>query len=534
MSKVSYDEVVDMRLDDQYEEFLDAIRVHFNNAIANGRPLFKTNVENLFDVFLNNLPPDARQHYTCNACRSFVRRYGDLITISEDGEMNSVLWGRVPTFFQPSVDAMREAVMNSRVTNVFLSKDKVLGQPITGIWKHMSVELPRERLLRSRIKTPNQQMCEKREDYKLLINGLKEYPVEAVNQAIGLLDSESLYRSEKCLGVAEWLQKVHMKTSSVSNNKIKNNILWFNVATAPTGFCHIRSTMIGTLLDDIVGGLSFDVVSRRFKDKMNPTQYQRPQAKPSSGNVEQAEKLIEELGLKDSLHRRFARLDEIQTLWRPSESTQRKETSGSVFGHLKTKDSVDIPAMNLPTKTMTWDKFNRTVLPNAKSIEYMVKSKDNFSALVTATYDDAPPIIRWDKEDNRNPFTWYVYSGGSYATDWNISSGWNKVNAVTYQPNMWSKDTKYDSRAVLFILDGAKDTKKIKENTGIALFPSCVISELREVRSTIESYSNSTTMDGYDEASACGLRLQYAMSWDAVFRVKTDTGVFMYKLDRWD
>lgn len=57
--------------------------------------------------------------------------------------------------------------------------------------------------------------------------------------------------------------------------------------------------MIGTLLDDIASGMSFDSVSRRFAEKMHPLQYQRPQAAPSAGNIAQAEKIVEKLEFKN-------------------------------------------------------------------------------------------------------------------------------------------------------------------------------------------------------------------------------------------
>lgn len=55
-----------------------------------------------------------------------------------------------------------------------------------------------------------------------------------------------------------------------------------------------------------------------------------------------------------------------------------------------------------------------------------------------------------------------------------------------------------------------------------------------EWRSTIEAYSKSEKLGGADEASACGVRLQKGLNWNAQFRVTTDIGTTIYKLDRWD
>lgn len=87
-----------------------------------------------------------------------------------------------------------------------------------------------------------------------------------------------------------------------------------------------------------------------------------------------------------------------------------------------------------------------------------------------------------------------------------------------------------EGKSVFLVLAGAKDTR----NSGIALFPEILKSDLREVRSTIEAYSKNAKLDGFDEASACGLRLQAGSTWNTKIKVTTSDGVFNYVLDRWD
>lgn len=74
--------------------------------------------------------------------------------------------------------------------------------------------------------------------------------------------------------------------------------------------------MIGTLLKDVATGMDFATVSARFASKMHPLKYQRPQAAPRVGNIADAEKIVAQLGIARSLERRFARIDEIDTLWK--------------------------------------------------------------------------------------------------------------------------------------------------------------------------------------------------------------------------
>ena len=180
---------------------------------------------------------------------------------------------------------------------------------------------------------------------------------------------------------------------------------------------------------------------------------------------------------------------------------------------------------------MTWEKFLRKVLPNATKVEYYVENRNqSFAAMVTATDETAPPILQWDSEDRRNPFSWYLYNNGSKPSQWGLESGFCEVTGITYQPNMWHGGFEHQGEGVMFVLKGAKDQK----HNGIALFPEILKSDLHIVRPTIEAFSKDSELSGYDEASVCGLLLQNGHGWNARFRVTSDVGTAIYTLDRWD
>ncbi|EJW14094.1 hypothetical protein M5X02_30905 [Paenibacillus alvei] len=397
---------------DNYPHFSDAIKERF--ASFSNKPLFTTDVEGLSDIFLDNLPEHARQHYNCRCCRHFLNRFGSLVHIGENGEIVSVLWDEkeTPKLFAKSVKEMKKAILKARVTGMFISSDRVLGTPSSGGWSHMSVELPRARVFNSRLKTAGQEMAEKKEEFRILIAGLLAYPVEAVDTALALLQSESLYRGDRYVGIAQWVKDLHEKREGAKNSRVRDNITWLAVATAPNGFCHIKSSMIGTLLDDIVSGYDTDSIVRRFADKMNPATFQRSQTAPTAGNIQQAEKIVEKLGIANSLQRRYATLEEIpQFIWKGKEVIKNTAAKmGGVFGNIKprsvAKESILGSNVELPQTVMTFDKFQRTVMPTADSIEVMVDNPNRLMALVTAADKYAPNILQWD-----NTFSWYYHGG---------------------------------------------------------------------------------------------------------------------------
>ena len=500
--------------DEIYEDFLKRINDRFQKEVAaNKEPLFTTSAAgSLFAAYLGSFPVAERQYHNCNACRHFIEKYGSLAVIRADGSVDSAVWREddAPYFYQAAVVEMRKLVRRAKITGVFLSPDKTWGIPVTGIWKHFY--LHSHTLYHRRDLTAGQVMAEKKEDYRNVSRALADFSPSTVEQALRLLKADTLYRSDKVLAPVQWLYDLHKAAASGCQ---RSNVVWRAVALAPAGFCHPRSSMAGTLLEDIASGMDFDAVSARFKEKMHPLRYLRPQAAPSAGNIEQAEKLVEKLGIARSLERRFARLEEVTALWRPAPA-QAPPSAGGVFGHLKAQKA---PApLRVPASVITWDKFSRTVLPEARKVEVKVPSRGDFIGSLTAVHADAPPILRWDSEDRRNPVSWYRYHGGSLCARFNLAVGWVAATAACMAPATWIGHT---SPGAMFILEGAAD-QMCDES---CLFPEILRAELHAVRATIEAHSKKTAPAGREQASACGINVVGA-------HVCVD-GI-EYKIDRWD
>jgi hypothetical protein len=397
--------------DGGFDHLVAAMQSQFA-AIAGGeRPLFTTDLTEIFASFLASLPPALHRHYTCNCCRRFLDRFGGLVVVGEDGQLASALWpdAAVPAAFAPFVAAMRAQANKATITGVFLTSDGMLGTPLTGEWPHLAVPIPADRRHQGLVSNANQVAAGKKQDLGVLKRGLDEFDVPTVRKALDLLTTGGLYRSDKAEGVVHWVLGLHEMRSFVRDDRLRENLLWVAAATAPPGFCQIRSSMIGTLLEDITADLPFDTIKERWATKMAPSQYMRAQAAPSAGNIAQAEKIIATLKAAGALGRRYAHLAELpQILWR---APAAPAAPAGVFSHLTPKAR---PAREpaAPPVTMSWETFAHTVLPEARLIEAQVPtSPDRFVALVTAAEPGAPPILQWDSEQARNPFSWYYAAG---------------------------------------------------------------------------------------------------------------------------
>ncbi|MBR3358383.1 MAG: hypothetical protein IKG46_11260 [Solobacterium sp.] len=510
----------------QYPHLLKRIRHNYEDNSQT--PLFMTDAADLYDLFLEGLPAPLRQIYNCSHCRSFVNRYGGLVTLDEHGKRTPVMWSEdVPELYRKGTEMIIDRIRHAEIKGIFYTGEDMLGTEETGEWKHMAVRVPAELRYSSCLYTAKQAAAEKNEEYRMLKDTITKYTKDEILQAINMLKSGRLSHEKKFLDNAEWLLDLQQKAEKA---KRRNEVLWYAAATAKTGYCHFSNNMIGTLLADIHAGYSQRAIERRFMEKMHPLKYQRPTELPKKQNVERAEEIIRRLNLEDSLKRRFARLDEIETIWKPE---KQKEASEGVFKDVPYREKRSEPSKT-PVKdvVMTWEKFARTMLKEATKIEYYVPSKrTSYGALVTAAVPDSEPILQWDSREHRNPFSWYLYVNGSLPADWNLKANtFTEVEAVTLKPCCWQPGFEYQGIGVCLIL---KDCHDVNRPSGLALFPECLKKELREVRSTIEAYSKRGYIDRVSEPNACGL-ITGDKEIDMILRVTTKYGVTDVYIDRWD
>ena len=524
--------------DAEYHGFLLRVQERFTRNTAGGVPLFTTDAAGLFDAYLDALPPEWRQHHTCHACRHFIDRFGGLVTIAANGRTTSAIWAAddAPELYREAIATLDRMVRAAKVTGVFLSSDPVWGLPVTGAWQHLSVKPVAASMIYTRtVLTAGQKMAERREDYGTVQRALAEFTLPMLEQAVTMLEADALYRSEKVLGPAKWLRDLHVAREAAKGREARNNVVWLAVATAPAGFCHPRSSMVGTLLEDIAAGKSFADCAAAFKAKMHPLQYQRPQAAPAAGTIARAEKIVADMGIERSLARRYCRVDEVVAVWRPVRPAGDAPKAGGVFSHLQPKDRAPaVPSMDVPGGRITWAKFSRDVMPTASRIEVQLDGMPtNLGALTTAVHADAPPILQWDCEDARNPVAWYVWHGGARPQQYGLSMGWHDVEAIALKPSMWgSQPIEHQGKGLVLIIEGARESRQ----AGLALFPECLRSELHAVRSVIEAHSRQGTIEGRDEPHACGLFLHASSqrAWDARIRVTTGGRRVEYVMDRWE
>lgn len=518
--------------DADYARLLLAVRARFD-AASNGERLFRTDAKGLYTAFLANLKSERRAH-TCMACQRFVDLYGGLVAIDAAGNARPAMWDyrMVPGFYQDSVAAMQVMVENAKVVAPFLHPTVILGEPVTGNWTHFAVEQRGGWIWRHAVMSAEQGMAAMKERFITVRLALESVATFQLEKARAILAADEINRSEKFTGPLEWLTGRHGEYYQYPNRapRMRDNRLWRAIAEAPEGFCHPRASVLWPLFEDIKAREPFDVIRGKFNAMVHGLAYQRSKADPAAQTIERAEKLFADLGLARALERRFARLDEVETIWTHRRSAMPRPAAGSgVFGRVKPAEGMLRPPPSrpeVPLQTLTWRKFTETVLPVAEAVDFDAPAFGNYQAMTTAVYPDAPQLLKWP-----NPFGHYVYNGGSSAASWSLTPGWRRVLAISLRGNLWGPTpAPHHGIGATLILEGAADTQRHH----LCLFPETVRDELHEVRSVIEAFAKTGRLQEAHGALASGYGVTAHGLGPNALRVHAK-GVWQnYHIDRWD
>jgi hypothetical protein len=156
-----------------------------------------------------------------------------------------------------------------------------------------------------------------------------------------------------------------------------------------------------------------------------------------------------------------------------------------------------------------------------------------FGQLVTAGYPDAKPIIKWDREEQRNPVSWYVYTEGANITGFSgYMSNAIEIESIIKSPDRWYSDKSTFGESVLCVLKGIHDIN-MAGNTQAFLYSETLNAEMHDIRHVLTEFSKTGGSNtNYDKSVAF-----YALNEDqakAYIRVSTPTGSVTYYIDRWE
>ncbi len=380
----------------------------FNEMVASGETLLITDTDKnaLWDAYLAGFDDEAeRQHHNCNCCRQFIKNYGKIVVIS--GVNLVTVWDFIAedTTFERSIFNMRDMVRNSNVQDRFLNDFTSLGTDSNYdidnacTWEHFHVTAPKE------IKVPKKDkdslLSAFRTNKQVFKRALDEITINSVETVLELIAQDSLYRGKESERLLESFLKTQQAYALITGEKERDLFCWQLSTKAPVSVQQIRNSAIGTLLVDLSEKRELDQAVASFEQKVAPANYKRPTALVTKGMIDEAQKTIEDMGLAESLGRRFAvpediSVDNILFVNRDA------KPAANVFEEMK-EDAQVSPQSFSKVEEIHIDKFLSEVLPSAKGIEVLVENGhlSNLVSVIAPVAPEAPGLFKWN-----NPFSW--------------------------------------------------------------------------------------------------------------------------------
>src|SRR5574343_593766 len=355
--------------------------------------------DTLVDLYLSTFQdPEERQFYNCNCCKSFLRQFGNIVTII-NGKVETI-WAVTieDEQLQKTTNILHEYVVAQPIYSTFLSDSTKLGTDYNIAketlikWEHFFVTLPKQLVV------PKDSIDGKKGEIASTVQvfgrSLKELSTEACETVLDLIAQNSLYRGEEFKPAVLAFLEHKIAYKALADGRSKELYIWSNAKEN----LRIRNTAIGTLLIDLSEGIERDQAVRKFENVVAPANYKRPTALITPRMVEDAKAKVEELGLTPSLQRRYAVESDIPVSKVLFVDRSFKKELG-IFDTLS-KDILVNPKKLSQVEEVSLDTFLQDVVPTAKEMELLLETRHESKFMVlTAAWDkEAPRLFNWESD----------------------------------------------------------------------------------------------------------------------------------------
>lgn len=269
--------------------------------------------------------------HECSCCKGFIRRVGNVVSVNDDGHVNTV-WDdaatKAPAPYDTVAKALREKVLANPIDDLFRvsTKESSFGAATTRsqdattkrvlTWDHLYTGPIPSNLQAA---SPGEVCGEFRTTVEVFERGLTELSPEAVGTVMDLIAGNNLYRGEEHRGAVTTFQKSQRAYLKLGE-KERRTFAWAHAGDPAARF---RNTVIGTLVQDLSSGVDMEAAVRSFESKVAPQNYKRTTALITLAMVKKAMETIGELDLESALERRFATIGDISVTTPPPAPFER-------------------------------------------------------------------------------------------------------------------------------------------------------------------------------------------------------------------
>ena len=409
----------------KFKQFRNMFQAHVASILEDQNNLFMIDLDKdiLWDTYLASFPSGAneifrkRGAFDCSCCRSFIRQFANVVTIKDNKLVSIWDFQTNDTTYQPVIDTLSSLVKSAAIKDVLVTKERAFGTDYNHeqfednsiqTWSHFRIELPKRFVTKSD-KSEASLMGSFRDVRNVFERSLEELSQDSIETILDLITERSLYKGEEWQGALLKFLDLH-KTYHTLPDDEKSNFCWITSVSIGGAIGKIRNHSIGVLLQDISKGIGIEKAVRKYETVIVPPEnYKRPKLDYSAKQTEQAEAMVIELGLENSLGRRHAKLDDIRVtnvIWANRDAAKVMDGLGGVFESLR-QDIPEDPKKFERVVGIGIEDFIANILPNAKNIGILLENKheDSLVSLIAPILNNNHTLFKWN-----NSFSW-AYKG---------------------------------------------------------------------------------------------------------------------------
>ena len=467
------------------KEFAKTIQAKFDKMISEGNgKLFRSSLtgNQIWDLYMASFPndpifrdPESSVH-NCNSDKSFLRRYGNIVSINDDFEITTffdVLLEKDDEYFD-FVRSITPKLQQAEVSEVFvetlddLKKSKFdeckktqshfqLGIPKnvkrytkeeaekfgvvkpneTRTFYHFNLVIPKCYVSTGN-KSVESLMAAPRDNKNVFMRAMDEIPLATLELVRDLIAQGSLLDGDTHLHKVQAMIPLKRAYDELSGAK-KDNFCW--LSSSDFQFAKFKNELIGVLCSELAEGVELNKACRAWNKRVDPANYMKAVAPFTEKQKKAAEKFVIENGYQDSFNRRLATLTDIsvdEILHVNNGSGEVKDVS--IFDNLKpTKSHQHKKNQFEGIGEVSIEKFHNEILPNCTGIEAYLENRhvNNMVTMTNASGTDGKPMFKWN-----NNYSWDYNGnlagksqlreevksrGGSVTGVFRFSHSWNEI-----------------------------------------------------------------------------------------------------------
>lgn len=472
------------------KELITKMQEQFNRMCSTNK-LFRAKItgDEIYNKYLESFPegsnpvfrdPSSSTH-NCNNCKNFIRRYGNIVSINENGQTESIFTVTgVNSEYGTVATAIDTLIKSKEIENVFMETYDTLDRSLNyekctksqnvyrlgvsnnfkqytkeeadkyGVvspgeireFSHMHVDLPKVFVDKSG-SSIEAIMGQYRDKYQVFKRAMEEISLDTLNLVEDLISQGSLLDGTAHVHTIKDAIKYKRLYDQIGSN-YRDNWLWEISYSLDERTAKFRNTLIGVLCTELTEGKELNAACESWNKRVDPANYHKATAPITKRQIEEAAKFVEENGYEESFSRRLATIDDINVTEIKHISSSSEVSKVTIFDNVKATSTQHKRAKYDDVEEVPIEKFMSDILPKCTSVEALLLNnhEGNLVTLTTTNSKESKPIFKWG-----NNYSWNFngnLAGKSQIKDAVASKG-GKVDGVLRFSIMWAEGDPSDN-----------------------------------------------------------------------------------------